>query len=98
MAVSGIVLGLAYIFFNKNPANPLNSIYCAMTVLVVCTDAHFHKIPHLTSLTELKLLDLELESVPGNSKQPFLGKSALSIPRRACSGRRWRSVDDGGRG
>ena len=37
MAVPGMVLGLAYIFFFNNPANPLHPIYGTMTILVVST-------------------------------------------------------------
>ncbi|WP_374990073.1 putative 2-aminoethylphosphonate ABC transporter permease subunit [Rhizobium sp. TH2] len=71
MAVPGMVLGLAYIFFFNNPANPLNSIYGTMTILVVCTVAHFYTVAHLTALTALKQMDSEFESVAASLKQPF---------------------------
>ena len=35
MAIPGMVLGLAYIFFFNDPANPLNGIYGTMAILVV---------------------------------------------------------------
>jgi iron(III) transport system permease protein len=44
MAVPGMVLGLAYIFFFNNPANPLHAIYGTMTILVVCTVTHFYTV------------------------------------------------------
>ena len=41
MAIPGMVLGLAYIFFFNNPANPLNFIYGTMAILVVSAVTHF---------------------------------------------------------
>ncbi|MCO5069982.1 MAG: putative 2-aminoethylphosphonate ABC transporter permease subunit [Rhizobiaceae bacterium] len=71
MAVPGMVLGLAYIFFFNNPANPLNSIYGTMAILVVCTVTHFYTVSHLTALTALKQMDAEFEPVAASLKQPF---------------------------
>ena len=71
MAVPGLVLGLAYIFFFNNPANPFNSIYGTMTILVICTVTHFYTVAHLTALTALKQMDPEFESVASSLKQPF---------------------------
>lgn len=71
MAVPGMVLGLAYIFFFNNPANPFSSIYGTMTILVVCTVTHFYTVAHLTALTALKQMDPEFESVASSLKQPF---------------------------
>lgn len=71
MAVPGMVLGLAYIFFFNNPANPLSPIYGTMTILVVCTVTHFYTVSHLTALTSLKQMDREFEPVAASLKQPF---------------------------
>ncbi|MEK1866075.1 MAG: ABC transporter permease subunit, partial [Ensifer adhaerens] len=71
MAVPGMVLGLAYIFFFNNPANPLHPIYGTMTILVVSTVTHFYTVAHLTALTALKQMDPEFESVAASLKQPF---------------------------
>ncbi|MFC3325111.1 putative 2-aminoethylphosphonate ABC transporter permease subunit [Mesorhizobium cantuariense] len=71
MAVPGLVLGLAYIFFFNNPANPLNAIYGTMAILVVCTVTHFYTVGHLTALTALKQIDREFEPVAASLKQPF---------------------------
>src|SRR5439155_26352575 len=54
MAVPGLVLGLAYIFFFNAPANPLNVLYRTMTILVVNTVVHFYTVGHLTALTALR--------------------------------------------
>ncbi|OED34788.1 iron ABC transporter permease [Chromatiales bacterium (ex Bugula neritina AB1)] len=69
MAIPGMVLGLAYIFFFNNPANPLNAIYGTMTILVVCTVTHFYTVSHLTAVTALKQMDREFESVAASLKQ-----------------------------
>ena len=71
MAVPGLVLGLAYIFFFNEPANPLNFLYQSMAILVICTIVHFYTVAHLTALTALKQLDAEFESVSASLKVPF---------------------------
>ena len=71
MAIPGMVLGLAYIFFFNDPANPLNAIYGTMTILVVVTITHFYTVSHLTAVTALKQMDREFESVAASLKQPF---------------------------
>jgi iron(III) transport system permease protein len=71
MAVPGLVLGLAYIFFFNAPANPLNVLYRTMTILVINTIAHFYTVGHLTALTALRQMDPEFETVAASLKQPF---------------------------
>lgn len=71
MAVPGMVLGLAYIFFFNAPGNPLNFLYGGMGILVLATIAHFYTVSHLTALTALKQLDPEFESVSASLKTPF---------------------------
>ncbi|MFT4729683.1 MAG: iron(III) transport system permease protein [Granulosicoccus sp.] len=71
MAVPGMVLGLAYIFFFNNPSNPLNAIYGTMTILVLCTVTHFYTVSHLTAVTALKQMDNEFEAVSASLKKPF---------------------------
>jgi len=71
LAVPGMVLGLAYIFFFNNPANPLNWMYRTMGILVINTVVHFYTVAHLTALTVLKQMDPEFEMVSASLKQPF---------------------------
>ncbi|TNE41613.1 MAG: putative 2-aminoethylphosphonate ABC transporter permease subunit [Alphaproteobacteria bacterium] len=71
MAIPGMVLGLAYIFFFNNPANPLNFLYGTMAILVIVTVTHFYTVSHLTAMTALKQMDNEFESVAASLKQPF---------------------------
>jgi iron(III) transport system permease protein len=71
MAVPGLVLGLAYIFFFNAPNNPLNVIYHTMVILVISTITHFYTVAHLTAVTALKQIDPEFEAVSASLKQPF---------------------------
>nr|WP_298249657.1 putative 2-aminoethylphosphonate ABC transporter permease subunit [uncultured Halomonas sp.] len=71
MAVPGMVLGLAYIFFFNQPDNPLNWIYGTLIILVLNTLVHFYTVCHLTSVTALKQLDPEFEAVGASLKVPF---------------------------
>lgn len=72
MAIPGMVLGLAYIFFFNNPDNPLNMIYGTMVILVVSTVTHFYTVSHLTAVTALKQMDGEFEAVSASLKQPTM--------------------------
>jgi len=71
MAVPGLVLGLAYIFFFNAKDNPLNFIYATIIILVVNTIVHFYTVSHLTAVTALKQMDKEFESVSLSLKIPI---------------------------
>jgi iron(III) transport system permease protein len=71
MAIPGMVLGLAYIFFFNDPANPLSFLYGTLAILVICTVTHFYTVGHLTALTALKQMDRDFESVSASLKQPI---------------------------
>ena len=71
MAVPGLVLGLGYIFFFNDPANPLGGLYHTLTLLTLCTIVHFYTTGHLTAVTALKSLDSEFEAVSASLKVPF---------------------------
>ncbi|MGE0095262.1 MAG: putative 2-aminoethylphosphonate ABC transporter permease subunit [Alphaproteobacteria bacterium] len=68
MAVPGLVLGLAYIFFFNDPSNPLNFLYRTMAILVIATIVHFYTVAHLMAVTALKQMDSEFESVGASLK------------------------------
>ena len=70
MAIPGLVLGLAYIFFFNDPDNPLNFLYGTMAILVIATVTHFYTVSHMTATTALKQMDREFESVAASLKQP----------------------------
>lgn len=71
MAVPGLVLGLGYIFFFNEPANPFNGLYHTVALLTLCTIVHFYTTGHLTAVTALKSLDGEFEAVSASLKVPF---------------------------
>ncbi|MEO5694581.1 MAG: putative 2-aminoethylphosphonate ABC transporter permease subunit [Usitatibacter sp.] len=72
MAVPGLVLGLAYIFFFNKPGNPLNFLYGSMGILVLATIVHYYSVTHFTMVTALKQIDPEFESVSDSLKAPRL--------------------------
>lgn len=63
MAVPGMVLGLGYIFFFNNPHTPFNGLYQSMSILVMCTIAHFFTTSYITAVTTIKQIDSEFEDV-----------------------------------
>jgi iron(III) transport system permease protein len=81
LAVPGLVLGLAYIFFFNAPGNPLGFIYATMTILVVNSITHFYTVCHLTATTALKQLDSEFEAVSASLKVSLLRTMArVTVP------------------
>ncbi len=72
LALPGLVIGRAYIFFFNAPGwnaggifvpNPLNFIYASMSILVISNIVHFFSVSFLTATTALKQLDQEFETV-----------------------------------
>ncbi len=68
MAVPGLVLGLAYIFFFNAKWNPLGFLYATMAILVINSITHFYTVSHLTATTALKQMDPEFEAVSASLK------------------------------
>lgn len=83
LALPGLVLGLAYVFFFNDPAwdipflpgwwipNPFNGLYGTMAILVLCNITHFYTVCFLTANTALKQLDPEFEAVSSAMAVPF---------------------------
>ncbi|WP_333670085.1 putative 2-aminoethylphosphonate ABC transporter permease subunit [Elioraea tepidiphila] len=71
LAVPGLVLGIAYIFFFNAPGNPLGFLYGTLGILVLNSLVHFYTVGHLASMTQLKSLDPEFESVSASLKVPI---------------------------
>lgn len=71
VALPGLVLGLAYIFFFNRPTNPFYFIYNTMTILVLSTIIHFYTVSFFTATTALKQIDKEFESVSASLAVPF---------------------------
>lgn len=70
MAVPGLVLGIAYVFFFNQPANPLKVMVGGMAILIINTVAHFYTVAHLTAQTALKQIDGEFEAVSASLRVP----------------------------
>ncbi len=68
LAVPGVVLGLAYIFFFNHPASPLRFLYGTMGILVLVTIIHYYSVTYFAILTALKQIDADFESVSDSLK------------------------------
>lgn len=80
LALPGLVIGLAYIFFFNTPgwsilgvriSNPFNFLYATMGILVLSNVVHFYTVSFLTATTALKQLDKEFEAVSESMGVPF---------------------------
>ena len=81
MAVPGLVIGLAYIFFFNAKGNPLGFDYATMIILVVKLITHFYTVSHLTATAALKQLDSEFEAVSASLKVSLLRTMArVTLP------------------
>ncbi len=81
MAVPGLVLGLAYIFFFNAKGNPFGFVYATMAILVINSITHFYTVSHLTATTALKQLDAEFEAVSASLKVSLLRTMArVTVP------------------
>ncbi|MFN8468089.1 MAG: putative 2-aminoethylphosphonate ABC transporter permease subunit [Caldilineaceae bacterium] len=80
LALPGMVIGLAYIFF-FNPTswqvgpltvpNPLSFLYGTIAILVLANIIHFFTVSYVTAGTALKQLDHEFESISASLRVPF---------------------------
>lgn len=70
MAVPGLVLGLGYIFFFNDVSNPLSFLYGGMIILVINTVVHYYTVGHMTALTALKQMPVEIEATAASVNLP----------------------------
>jgi iron(III) transport system permease protein len=90
LALPGLVIGLAYIFFFNPTAwnllgfrvpNPFSVLYGTMAILVVSNIVHFYTVSFLTATTALKQLDSEFETVSASMGVPFYKTfSRVTVP------------------
>jgi len=90
LALPGLVIGLAYIFFFNPTAweffglrvpNPFNFLYGTMAILVVSNIVHFYTVSFLTATTALKQLDSEFETVSASMGVAFYKTfSRVTVP------------------
>ncbi|WP_008316644.1 putative 2-aminoethylphosphonate ABC transporter permease subunit [Leptolyngbya sp. PCC 6406] len=82
LALPGLVLGIAYVFFFNNPIwplpglgiaihNPFHGLYGTMALLVIVHTIHFYTVGFLTATTALKQIDGEFEAVSASMGVPF---------------------------
>lgn len=71
LALPGLVIGLAYIFFFNHPDNPLNWMYGTILILILANLIHFYAVPFITATTALKKLDKEFELASESMGVPF---------------------------
>lgn len=82
VALPGLVLGLAYIFFFNKPhwtipftsiqvPSPFNFLYGTMAILVISTIVHFYTVGFFTATAALKQMDPEFEAVSASLSVPF---------------------------
>jgi iron(III) transport system permease protein len=79
-AVPGLALGLAYILFFNDPANPIHAVYGTFAILVIATVVHFYTVAHLTCVSALRALDPEFEAAGA-----VLGRSRLTLISRVIA-------------
>jgi iron(III) transport system permease protein len=90
LALPGLVIGLAYIFFFNPTAwnlfgfrvpNPFSFLYGTMAILVASNIVHFYTVSFLTATTALKQLDSEFETVSASMGVPFYKTfSRVTVP------------------
>ncbi len=71
IALPGMVIGLAFIFFFNAKNNPLNFVYGTVGILVLANMLHFYSVPFVTASSALKKLDGEFENVSDSMKIPW---------------------------
>ncbi|MFF2158452.1 putative 2-aminoethylphosphonate ABC transporter permease subunit [Paenibacillus chitinolyticus] len=71
LALPGMVIGLAFIFFFNRPDNPLSGIYGTIWIVVLANIVHFYAVPFITATAALKKLDKEFETVSESMRVPF---------------------------
>ena len=82
LAVPGLVLGIAYILFFNVPGSPLSAIYGTMTLLVISTIIHYYTVPHLTLVSAVKQIPLQLDQAAqslGSSRWTMFHKVYLPM-------------------
>lgn len=82
LALPGLVIGIAYVFFFNKPAmripwtswsfpNPFGGLYGTMAILVISNIIHFYTVSFFTATTALRQLDPEFERVSESMAVPF---------------------------
>ena len=70
LALPGLSIGLAFIFFFNMENNPFNCLYGTIFILILANMVHFYSVPFVTFTSALKKLDREIESVSESMSVP----------------------------
>jgi iron(III) transport system permease protein len=73
-AIPGLALGLAYVLFFNDPANPLRGLYGTVAILLIANVTHYYTVAHLSAVGAVKAIDSELEAAA-----QMLGRNGLSV-------------------
>lgn len=91
LALPGLVIGIAYIFFFNRPEfslplvgtvpNPFAGVYGTVLILIIANVVHFFPVSFLTATTAVKKLDPEYEAVSQSMGVPLLRTFwAVTVP------------------
>jgi len=91
LALPGLVIGIAYIFFFNAPVlrygvairNPFQALYGTPALIVISHIVHFFTIAYLTAVTALRQLDREFESASESLGVP-MGRTILRVAVPLC--------------
>ncbi|MDR2965524.1 MAG: putative 2-aminoethylphosphonate ABC transporter permease subunit [Treponema sp.] len=84
LALPGLAIGIAFIFFFTLPGNPMNILFGSMWILVVANLVHFYSVPFVTATSSLKKLDKEFETVSESMQVPFY-KTFFKVSLPMCA-------------
>jgi iron(III) transport system permease protein len=81
LALPGLAIGIAFIFFFNNPSNPLSFVVDTLWILVLANLTNFYSVPFITATTALKKLDKEIEIVSESMRVPYyIAFFRVSVP------------------
>lgn len=71
LALPGLSIGIAFIFFFNMEGNPFSFLYGTMWIMVLANVVHFYSVPFVTATSALKKLDGEIETVSESMSVPL---------------------------
>lgn len=84
LALPGLSIGIAFIFFFTADGNPFGFLYGTMWIMVLANMVHFYSVPFVTATSALKKLDREIEAVSESMSVP-LWRTFCKVTLPMCS-------------
>ena len=84
LALPGLSIGIAFIFFFTANGNPFGFLYGTMWIMVLANMVHFYSVPFVTATSALKKLDREIEAVSESMSVP-LWRTFCRVTLPMCS-------------